>query len=756
MNYYRNYKPRLAKRLTPSFQLLKTTDTRAKIPITPDTMREFKDINDSLDRCCQLALRQPLPGKQLVLMTDASCQAAGYAVLLEDDPNQKYTSTSKTYAPIAYGSKTASQIKMSIYAKEFLAIYMALKKFAHVLWDTTKPVIIMTDSKPVIRFFQTKMIPPPLWNACDFLLQFQFTIAHILRKMNTAADFFLRLEIDPNEKIIFKIREDIPTEPIEVNIESTGIAQEEPVFVDTTDQEQTTEKELWKRKEEARNAIPNDPPVITVSCYYAKDLHKDTTIVNIAQLTKPSRIPIEQDSETILLNFKRKMLGLPFDEQISINNARYMHYSRNKKRNIIKDDILYRQYYSDIGEVSHLQVLLPGQLLKVLLQTLHRAVGKHPGISKMMQEIRQKCYFPSIATYVRNWVRHCEICIQEKRINNTQTTPVIFHIPEWDLGPEDLMQIDLFPEIPPSGGYESIITAIVVYSRYAFAYPFSNPTALNTAKVMIDIMTRHAYLPTLFITDKGGVFVSQVIHEVAEILGIILKHATSKHAQTIGVLERAHATIKTSLKMASGEYKKQWHKHLPIAILNYKTTYHCSIDCEPSRVFHGRVEHNILDHKLGLRFNLKIAPTTDFAEEMLRRTKILYDKTKENFLQSNIKYKRYNEKKAKASPLNETDYCFILQPKADHQWSKLPFRDFRWIGPYLVEKVLPNNNYIVRKLNTNRTQILHRIRLRKYNPEKPPEDNYQQARRQFHDTIVVPQDDLYTTAGGSGIWWTPI
>ena len=113
------------------------------------------------------------------------------------------------------------------------------------------------------------------------------------------------------------------------------------------------------------------------------------------------------------------MLGLPFDEQILLNDARYMHYSRNKKRIIIKDDILYRQYYNDIGEVSHLQVLLPGQLLKVLLQSLHGTAGKHPGISKMMQEIRQKNYFPSIAPYVRNWVRDCEICIHDKRINNT-------------------------------------------------------------------------------------------------------------------------------------------------------------------------------------------------------------------------------------------------------------------------------------------------------------------------------------------------
>ena len=302
------------------------------------------------------------------------------------------------------------------------------------------------------------------------------------------------------------------------------------------------------------------------------------------------------------------------------------------------------------------------------------------------------------------------------------------------------------PELPPSGGYENIITAIDVFSRYAFAYRVSNPTAVNTAKVIIDIMTRHAYLPTLIITDKGSVFVSQVKHEVAEILGINLKHATTKYAQTIGVLEQAHATIKTSLKLASGEYRKQWHKYLPIAILNYNTTYHSSIDYEPSRVFHGRVPHNILDHKHGLQFNPNIASTTDFAEELLRRTKILYDKTKKNVMQSYIKYKRYYDKKAKASPLKEKDYCFILQPKADHQGSKLPFRDFRWIGPYIVEKVLTNNNYIVRKLNTNKTQILHRIRLRKYNPEKPPEDIYSETQWQTDDNIVVPQDDLYTIA----------
>ena len=74
-----------------------------------------------------------------------------------------------------------------MYSKEFLAIYMAILEFAHNLWEATKPAIVLTDNKSVTRFFQTKANPPALWNACDYVLQFNFKIAHIAGSVNTAA-----------------------------------------------------------------------------------------------------------------------------------------------------------------------------------------------------------------------------------------------------------------------------------------------------------------------------------------------------------------------------------------------------------------------------------------------------------------------------------------------------------------------------------------------------------------------------------------
>ena len=63
-----------------------------------------------------------------------------------------------------------------------------------------------------------------------------------------------------------------------------------------------------------------------------------------------------------------------------------MHYSRNKKRITFKDDILYRQYYNEVGNLSQQQVILRVQLLAILLKSLHGTASKHPGIFQMMQQ----------------------------------------------------------------------------------------------------------------------------------------------------------------------------------------------------------------------------------------------------------------------------------------------------------------------------------------------------------------------------------
>ena len=306
------------------------------------------------------------------------------------------------------------------------------------------------------------------------------------------------------------------------------------------------------------------------------------------------------------------------------------------------------------------------------------------------------------------------------------------------------MKYDLVPDLSPSGGYENIVTAKDVFSRYLFAYPTSNQGATTIAKVITNIMFKHAYFPTTLISDKGTAFTSHVNKEVAGVLGITLKHATTKHAQTIALLERSHASIKQSLKIETVERRSLWHKIISIAVLNYNTTYHSSIGCEPSRVFHDRIPYNILDSKMGIRPQKIPSPDSEIAQDVLEQTEIIFQDVRRNAMQAYIKYKAYYDKKANASKLKQSDYVYILQPKANQQGSKIPFTDFRWIGPYIVEKVFPNNNYLVRKLGTNKTQILHPMRLHQFTPRQPIPDTPVTPREWQPDPeVIIKHDDLY-------------
>ena len=246
----------------------------------------------------------------------------------------------------------------------------------------------MTDIKPVSKLFLTKRITIPPWIACDFVLQLKFVIAHTHGKLKTAADSLSRLDADPNEKILPEIREDIFIKPIEVIMESMDISSDEPVFNTDADLTKVQEEYISQRKNEIRKTISAQATVITNASYYHTDLPKELSILDMSFFIKLSRKLTEQNSDHTLQNFKLEMLVLLFDNQVLIIDARYMHYSQNRKRIMLKDDILYRQWYIEVEDA--IQVLPPVVLLTTFLRSLQVAVGKHPIMSQMTQEMLRK------------------------------------------------------------------------------------------------------------------------------------------------------------------------------------------------------------------------------------------------------------------------------------------------------------------------------------------------------------------------------
>ena len=251
---------------------------------------------------------------------------------------------------------------------------------------------------------------------------------------------------------------------------------------------------------------------------------------------------------------------------------------------------------------------------------------------------------------------------------------------------------------------------------------------------------QHAYIPTTILTDQGSVFVSKLMQELTKLLEIELKHATVKHAQTIGllVLERSHSSLKRVLKIENLKARR-WSDYVDTACFIYNTTYHASLGCSPALLFHGTQPYNPIDLRFRTNWKKDMAFTTDTVNAIQDRMSELLRRTKENVVLAYLKYRQYYDEKAKAQPLKRKSYCLLLNPKMVTQSDALHKSSAKWIPLYQVEKVLTYSNYIVRKVGTHFTQCVHRIRLRPIEPQYEVEDVDEVRENLFTEDPSIPE-----------------
>ena len=123
------------------------------------------------------------------------------------------------------------------------------------------------------------------------------------------------------------------------------------------------------------------------------------------------------------------------------------------------------------------------------------------------------------------------------------------------------------------------------------------------------------------------------------------------------MLESAHASLNISLKISTGGRRSLWHQNVQIAVMNYITSYHESLEREPTTVFHGSIPYNKLDTKLRLKLEWKKNSDYELADKLQKQIEEIHQSAKERLIQSDIKYNQYYDKKATATPLKTNEYC---------------------------------------------------------------------------------------------------
>ena len=65
----------------------------------------------------------------------------------------------------------------------------------------------------------------------------------------------------------------------------------------------------------------------------------------------------------VLKTLKLRILGQPQDDVLLTTDRRFKHYKANEDHIILKDGLLFRKFYGEIGSVKYYQILIPKRLV---------------------------------------------------------------------------------------------------------------------------------------------------------------------------------------------------------------------------------------------------------------------------------------------------------------------------------------------------------------------------------------------------------
>ena len=567
-------------------------------------------------------------------------------------------------------------------------------------------------------------------------MSFNILLAHIPGKANSAADFLSRMQTDPNLTLPIKLTDHVRIREIEIeteakapNVSLSNISEVAACFEElqpAIDEQFITQLKAHGLFDQFVAKQPSEDPDIHIMGFFSFSPLPQVNLIETNDFEDilndvPNRtqaldlVQEQQNDEVIREVVSWKIRGSP-DELPKLPLA-LRKYRKQFNRLVAENDILYRLFYDDCGKVKDKQFCVPKTLWREVVFGLHNSkTAGHFGIAKTVEDFRKRFFFPNFAEFFISSNENCLTCLQLKRVPlNFLKTP-LQPVSSLSSYPGETLQTDLVrPLKSPVQRY--VLTAFDIFTKYLFAVPLTNVRADTIARELTSNFFRHSYLPKTILSDLATSFVSELLHELTKLLEIQLEHARLKHPQTVGVVECSHSALKRILKLNTNEQWNDWFEYVELATFIPNTSYHSAIGCSPTVLFHGREPIKPLDLRFNNTLIERFSPNSQFVIALQDAMNKKFSETKFKLTEMYNKYRAYYDCNAEAKPLALFSYFLLLNPKlmtqSDFASNSLPI----WLPLYRIEKILTISNYIIRKVGTNYTQCVHRIRLRLVTPQ---------------------------------------
>lgn len=335
-----------------------------------------------------------------------------------------------------------------------------------------------------------------------------------------------------------------------------------------------------------------------------------------------------------------------------------------------------------IGEAV-IQVVVPKQFREMVMKVAHGEVAGHLGVNKTYDRVLQQFYWPCMKKDISAFIKSRHTC-QLTGKPNQSLKPVPLCPIAVTSKPFEHLIIDCVGPLPTSkSGNVYLLTAMCQATRYSAAYPIRKITTKAVVKALTQFISIFG-IPKIIQSDKGTSFTSRMFAEILRVLKVKHNQSIAYHAQSQGVLERFHQTLKALLCAYCVELNRDWEEGLPWLLLVARKVQQESLGFSPNDLVFG---HNVCGP---LSFLRKGHGEDDPPQNLLeyvngfRRRLFLADlSAQKNLIGAHSKI---FDKHAECRVFTPGDQVLVLLPS-----SGSPFCA-RFTGPYTVLRKMTDQN----------------------------------------------------------------
>ena len=376
----------------------------------------------------------------------------------------------------------------------------------------------------------------------------------------------------------------------------------------------------------------------------------------------------------------------------------------------VEDDFQYLP--SGLLTTASGQIVVPAKLRQEIMEQYHdHKLAGHLGVIKTLANIRNKYFWPRMASEVKIHVLNCLTCAKRKASGACkaplQPIPISDYI--WER-----LAMDIVGPVPESNRGNRYILVIMEYTtRYIIATALKEISAATIIRKFIKHIVNDEGLPSQILTDRGSNFQSIAMQELCKQLGVKQLRTTAYHPQTDGAVERFNRTLGDMLTAHVYQNPSIWDDHLDYVVAAYNRTPHSSTGETPFYLLKGRDALEPTDLRPPMRNRLLEDQNNIFTQQWQEAVEL----AKSKLIVAQSRQKWYYDRSLKECSFEPNDQVLLEEMKS--QTGKFYMR---WDGPFTIVEKLSDLNYLIRRSEGNHTVVVHVNRLKKWKKREESEN----------------------------------